>query len=49
MIYDYIELFYDKADVIMDLTSYLRLFGSEDAVALKEKIKSKVESLESGF
>lgn len=30
-ILDYIELFYDKADVIEDLLPYLRLLNPEDA------------------
>jgi hypothetical protein len=43
---DYIELFYDKADVIADLVPYLKLFQVEDAQALRDKIRQKVENLE---
>ena len=45
---DYIELFYDKADVICDVMPYLRLFQYEDAMALKEKVRAKVENMENG-
>ena len=46
---DYIEQFYDKSDVVQDLMPYFPLFNHEDAIQLREKIKNKVESLESGF
>lgn len=46
---DYIELFYDKADVIGDIQIYLRLFQVEDAQLLKEKIKQKVDNLENSY
>ena len=46
---DYIELFYDKADVVCDIIPYLRLLQYEDAQALKEKVKAKVDNLESGY
>lgn len=43
---DYIELFFEKADVIADLIPYLRLLSNDDAAALREKVKSKIESNE---
>lgn len=46
---DYVELFYDKADVVADSIPYLKLLAYEDAQALKDKIKTKVENLEAGF
>ena len=46
---DYIELFYDKADVICDIIPYIRLFQIEDAGSLREKVKMKVQNLESGY
>lgn len=34
-------------DVVRDLLPYLRLMASEDAVALREKVKAKIDALES--
>lgn len=48
LILDYIELFYDKADVVSDLLPYLRLLQSEDCAALREKVKSKIDAMEAG-
>jgi len=47
VILDYIEIFYDKADVVADVLPYMRLFKLEDGVALQEKIRTKVQNLES--
>lgn len=49
MILDYIELFYDKADVVMDLIPYLRLLCYDDGLSLRDKVKNKIDALESGF
>lgn len=49
LILDYIELFYDKADIITDLLPYLKLFNHDDAMNMREKIKGKIEALEGGF
>jgi hypothetical protein len=46
IILDYIELFYDKSDVISDLKLYFKLLGPDDAYALKDKIKLKMETIE---
>lgn len=49
LLLDYIELFYDKADVLGDLLPYLKILNFEDAMQLKEKVKNKIDTLESGF
>eukprot|EP00347_Sterkiella_histriomuscorum_P000542 403375452 len=46
---DYIELFYDKADVVCDIMPYIKLFQIEEAGSLREKVKIKVQNLESGY
>jgi hypothetical protein len=48
LILDYIELFYDKADVVIDLIPYLRLLQAEDCLALREKVKAKIDAMEAG-
>ena len=48
LILDYMEIFYDKADVVADLTVYMRLLQSEDCFALREKVKSKIDAMEAG-
>ena len=48
VILDYIELFYDKADVVCDIVPYIKLFKFDDASALREKVKQKVQNLETG-
>jgi N-acetyltransferase B complex (NatB) non catalytic subunit len=49
LVLDYLELFYDKTDVVMDLIPYLKLMTQDDSYALREKVKTKIDSLESGF
>ncbi len=49
LILDYIEHFFDKSDVVFDLLPYLRLLNPDDAAALRERVKSKVDALETGF
>jgi hypothetical protein len=45
-ILDFLEIFYDKTDVIEDIRPYLKLLQPEDAYTLRDKIDSKVENLE---
>ena len=46
LVLEYIENFYDKADVVMDILPYMRLMQTDDANALREKIKSRIEAIE---
>lgn len=48
-ILDYIEIFYDKVDVISEIQIYLRLLNPDDAGQLKDKIKVKVDYLENNY
>ena len=43
------ENFYDKADVVADILPYLKLMQPDDANALREKIRSKIEAIEAGI
>jgi hypothetical protein len=49
LILDYLDQFYDKADVIADITPYIKLFQYEDAIAMREKIRAKIEALEASL
>jgi hypothetical protein len=44
---DYIELFFDKSDVIEDIRLYLQLLSDEDANCLATRIETRVNNLES--
>jgi N-acetyltransferase B complex (NatB) non catalytic subunit len=39
LMYEYIEQFFDKADVIGDLVPYLKLLNTEEAQCLREKVR----------
>ena len=39
LIYEYIESFFDKADVICDLIPYLILLNNDEAQSLREKVR----------
>lgn len=39
LILEYIDMFYDKTDIIEDLKGYFLLFSSEEALALKLKLQ----------
>lgn len=43
---DYVELFYDKYDVVEDVLPYLKLLSNDDAVNLREKIRQRVDAVE---
>ena len=45
-ILSYLEQFYDKSDVVKNLTPYFKLFSSEDAFALRDYIKNKIANIE---
>ena len=49
LLLDYIEHFFDKSDVVFDLLPYFRLLNPDDAAALRERVKSKIDALETGF
>ena len=46
LLLDYVELFYDKNDVVEDVLPYLKLFSNDDAVNLREKIRMRVDAVE---
>ena len=46
---DYIDNFFDKADVAADLMPYLKLMQPDDAMSLREKVRSKIEAIEAGI
>ena len=44
LMWEYIDLFYDKSDVLEDLKSYLRLLNKdEDVSAIKERFRERVQ------
>jgi hypothetical protein len=48
LVLEYIENFFDKADVVIDILPYLRLMQPDDANALREKLKNRIEAIEAG-
>ena len=49
LIYEYIETFFDKADVICDLIPYLKLLNNDEAQSLRERVRSKIETVEASL
>lgn len=49
LIIEYIEKFYDRFDVIKDITKYLTLFGNDEAAAIKAFDRKTLEELEASF
>jgi hypothetical protein len=47
LIFEYIEKFNDKYDVIQDIRSYLALFnGQDEAAALLARMKSRIHEID---
>ena len=46
LIIQYIERFYDRFDVIKDITKYLSLFGNDEAAAIKAFDRKTLDELE---
>lgn len=49
LIIEYIEKFYDRFDVIKDISKYLTLFGNEEAAAIKAFDRKTLDELELAF
>ena len=40
---EYIDLFFDKADVVMDLKPYLRLMNvSDDVISIRDRLRERI-------
>ena len=44
---DFIELFFDKTDVVEDVRTYLQLLSEEDATSLIARVQVRLNTLES--
>ena len=49
IITEYIEKFYDKFDVVKDVSKYLTLFGNEEAANIKAFDRKTLDEFESSF
>jgi hypothetical protein len=49
LLQEFMENFFDKSDVVADILPYLKLMQPDDALALREKIRSKIEAIEAGI